>query len=122
MHRRCHLLIAMICVTACGPDEYDEFAEDAVQLAIENNTGAEMWWFDYRQCGTSSWTPVIDSDEYLAPGDSTASGLLDPGCYELRVEDENGCTSSTDTGGNLEPGIVYTWTVRNQDMDCGLFF
>ncbi len=119
--RKSFIALVTFVAAACGPDPYEEFYEDAVQVRIENDTGDEIWVFDYRECGTSTWTFVIDSDEYLAPGDSATSGLLDPGCFELRVEDENGCTSEHDTGGNLDPGLIFTWTVRGQDMNCGLF-
>ena len=54
----------------------------------------------------------------MADGDDIGTGNLTPGCYEMYVEDERGCTSTNDTGGNLEEGLVFFWTVYGTDLNC----
>lgn len=96
--------------------------EETILLTVVNDTGGQLWYFQYSACGADDWVEVIGADEYVANGDPVSSRSLKPGCYDLFVEDEYGCTAQTDTDGNVAAGLEYTWTVRGQDLDCYYFF
>lgn len=111
------ILPSILVFGACASSAQKE-AEETVLLTVENRVGAQLWYFQHAPCGANNYTDVIASDEFVADGDDVSSRNLDPGCYDLYVEDEFGCFSETDTEGNLAPGIEYTWTVREQDLTC----
>jgi hypothetical protein len=113
--------VVLFLLAACTSAEQDRISRTVV-LTVENETGGQMWEFDYRECGSSQWFYVIDSDEYVANGDPVSTRELSPGCYELYVEDEYGCYADTDTDGNVKGGQEFTWTVRGADMVCYGFF
>lgn len=100
--------------TGCGGSEIDDF----IDLVIENRTGSQIWIFSYADCGSDEYTGVIADDEYLADGDDLSAVNLEPGCYDLYVEDELGCFSENSTDGNVAGGIAFTWTVRQSDLTC----
>ena len=91
--------------------------QGSVLLTVENQTGAELWYFQYASCGSSAWTEVIASDAYVPNGAFISSVDLYPGCYDLYVEDEYGCVSQT-SAGSLSGGLEFTWTVYAADMYC----
>jgi hypothetical protein len=110
-------LLVISLSTGCG-GAADDLLENSVDLTVENRSGAEIWYFQYSGCGEDLWTEVIADDEYVANGDDVTAYLLDPGCYDLYVEDEFGCFSGNSTDGNLEGGLVFTWTVTQGDFTC----
>lgn len=106
---------------ACGPygtllDDSD--VDETVELAIENESGFDLWHFRYAACGSDSWSAVIASDEFTPNGATVSSGSLTPGCYDLYVEDERGCSATHDTGGNVEAGLRFTWTILVDTLAC----
>ncbi len=111
------VLLFVACTSAA-----ERRSEETVVLTVLNRTGGELWFFQYSACGADDWIEVIGADEYVANGDPVSSRSLKPGCYDLYVEDEFGCTAQTDTDGNVGAGLEYTWTVREQDLDCYYFF
>jgi hypothetical protein len=115
------LSLFALLLTACTSSEQRRI-EETILLTVVNDTGGQLWYFQYSPCGAEDWVEVIGADEYVANGDPVSSRSLRPGCYDLYVEDEDGCTSYNDTGGNLKAGLEFTWTVRGQDLDCYYFF
>lgn len=96
----------------------DDSYLDYIDLVVENRVGAELWYFDYAACGTEQWFEALDWDEVVDHGDDAEARNLDPGCYELYVEDEWGCWAFHDTGGNVEGGDAFYWTVKERDLYC----
>ncbi len=109
------LILALACTT------YEDTVDETIGLVVDNQTGNQLWVFDYRGCGESDWYYVIASDEYVANGDKVAERGIEPGCYEIYVEDEEGCTYESDTDGNVKAGRQITWTVRSDDLWCSWF-
>ena len=109
-------MVALATVACTSPAE-KEF-DTTILLTVENRTGAQLWYFSYADCGSEDYTGLLASDEYLADGDDLSSGNLPPGCYDLYIEDEFGCFSSTTTEGNVEGGQEYTWTAQMNDLRC----
>jgi len=108
-------LLALACTSAA-----DKRIDRTITLTVDNQTGNQLWVFDYTGCGEDDWYYVIASDEYVANGDKVSERNLDPGCYEIFVEDEEGCYAETDTG-NVRGGQKYTWTLRSDDLYCPWF-
>jgi hypothetical protein len=98
----------------CSGDDLDV---TTVDLVVENRTGAELWFFQYSDCGADAWTEVIADDEYVANGDDVGAYYLDAGCYDLYIEDENGCSASNSSG-SMGGGLVFTWTALADDLTC----
>lgn len=113
-------LVPVISLVACTSETQKQI-DRTILLTIENRSGADLWYFQYSSCGMDDWVEVIASDEYVADGDDVSSADLDPGCYELYVEDEYGCWSENDTDGNVKAGFEFTWTLTSSDMSCYLF-
>ncbi|MCA9488388.1 MAG: hypothetical protein KC621_00650 [Myxococcales bacterium] len=113
-------VIPVLLATACT-SATQERIERTILLTVENRSGAQLWYFQYSGCGIDDWFEVIASDEYVPDGADVSSVDLDPGCYELYVEDEYGCWSENDTDGNVKGGFEFTWTVRASDMTCPLY-
>ena len=61
---------------------------------------------------------MIAGDEYVPDRSVVSSPALYPGCYDLYVEDEWGCSGLGSTGGYLDPGLEFTWTVYAEDLVC----
>ena len=112
------VLLMTLSLTGC-PEE-GSIEEETILLTIENRSGLQIWYFQYRACGATDepWIEVIEDDEYLADGSDLSSIDLEPGCYDLYVEDELGCTAENSTDGNLAAGLEFTWTVLDSDFVC----
>jgi len=115
-------LLAAAALAGCpvvGGDDDDD-VENTIILTVENRTGAQLWNFQYRDCGTdlSAGTEVIDQTTFVANGDDVSTGELEPGCYDLYVQDEFACWSENSTDGNIEGGMEFTWTVVEADLTC----
>jgi hypothetical protein len=104
-------------LAGCGETEKQRI-DRTILLTVENRTGAQLWYFSHADCGSDEYTGVIASDEFVADGDSVSSGDLEPGCYDLYVEDEFGCFAETSTDGNVEGGQEFTWTAKANDLRC----
>ena len=114
-------LAAALALTGCpaGVGDDDD-VEDTILLTVENRTGAQLWYFQYRACGASddAWIEVIEDDEYVANGSDVSSIDLDPGCYDLYVEDEYACSAENSTDGNVAGGDEFIWTVVEANLTC----
>ena len=109
------LAATLILLSACSNSSD---IEDYIDLVVENRTGAQLWYFSYVDCGSDGFTGVIASDEYVADGSDVTAFDLDPGCYDLYVEDEFGCFTENSTDGNVEGGMAFIWTVTENDLTC----
>ena len=122
MLHRLLLLAGLVLLIGCpraGGDD-DDIVDDKVGLPVENRSGAQLWYFQYRSCGASEdpWIEVIADDEYVANGSDVTSADLTPGCYDLYVEDELACWAENATDGNLAAGLEFIWTVVEANLTC----
>lgn len=111
------LVASLTFLAACGETEKNRI-ERTILLTVENRTGAQLWFFSYADCGSDNYVGVIASDEYVADGDDVSSPDLEPGCYDLYIEDEFGCFSDNSTDGNVAGGLEFTWTAKANDLIC----
>jgi hypothetical protein len=111
------LLLCLAALSACGETEKQRI-DRTILLTVENRTGAQLWYVSYADCGSDNYAGLLYSDEYLADGDDISSDELEPGCYDLYIEDEFGCFSDNTTDGNLPGGQEFTWTAKANDLTC----
>ncbi|MCB9683250.1 MAG: hypothetical protein H6733_17425 [Alphaproteobacteria bacterium] len=104
--------VAGLCLSACSVS-----VVQPASVIIENRTGNQIWFFSIAACGSSTWNEVLGADEYLADGTDLESPDLDPGCFDVYVEDELGCAAEVD-GVDVEGGTSWVWTVRAVDLTC----
>ncbi len=110
------MLTVLFLLMACGTS--DDLIDETILLTVENRCGAQLWYFQYSECGADDWVEVIASDEYVPDGSDVTSIDLDPGCYDLYVEDEYGCWAENNTDGNVPAGSEFFWTVYEADLNC----
>ena len=111
------LVACLTALAACGETEKQQL-ERTILLTVENRTGAQLWFFSYADCGSENYEGVIAGDEYVADGDDVSSPDLEPGCYDLYIEDEFGCFSDHTTDGNVPGGQEFLWTAKANDLTC----
>lgn len=117
-------LLGVVVLSGCpvggGGGDDDDDVEDTIILTIENRTGAQLWNFQYRECGAAlgDGTEVIDQSEFVANGSDVSSVELDPGCYDIYVQDEFACWAENSTDGNIAGGNEFTWTVVEANLTC----
>lgn len=117
MFQRFFFALCFVAAAGCSSTDTPD-VEDAIDLIVENRSGAQLWYFSYADCGSDAFTGVIASDEFVADGSDVGEYDLPPGCYDLYVEDENECWSDNSTDGNIEGGMAFIWTVNPGDMTC----
>ncbi|MBA2322255.1 MAG: hypothetical protein H0V89_14015 [Deltaproteobacteria bacterium] len=108
--------LALLVIGGCASAAERE-ARRSVLLTVENRAGAGLYFFQHAPCGSDDWTDVIASDEFLPDGEDLSTGNLEPGCYDLYVEDEFAC-SAENTSGEREEGTAFIWTVEETDLVC----
>lgn len=111
-------VLGILILSACAQNAVDDLIDETVVLTIENRSGAELWYFQYADCGGENRVEVIADDEFVANGSDVSSFSIEPGCYDLFVEDEFACTSTNSTDGNLAGGLEFTWTLVEADLSC----
>lgn len=111
MSRMLGWMIAVLGMSSCG-------GATSAFLALENDTGKQMWFFSYSPCGEEDWTETLAVDEYIADGSVFTTYGLTPDCYDLYAEDESGCFAVTSSDATVVAGSTLTWTLVASDMNC----
>lgn len=117
-HRTLTTAVLLVAATLSVGCTNKRMLEDFIDLTVENQSNAQLWYFNYADCGSDRYTAVIASDEYVADGDSVSAYGINPGCYDLYVEDEYGCYADNSTDTNVEGGMVFTWTITEDQLFC----
>ena len=116
------LVGSVVSLVACNSEPEESWSDKKIVLTVENRTAAQLWYFSYAPCGTDNYKGVIASDEYVAAGDDVSSPYLNPGCYDLFIEDQYGCYATTTTDGNVRAGFEFIWTARVVDLTCPYWY
>lgn len=97
----------------CGSGDDGYYYEDDVDYAvlkIENRSDSNLTEFLFSNCGREEWTRVIMNGGETHPGSDTAVEVQ-PGCYDIYLEDEYGCYILEPGEASLAAGIMLTLTV-----------